>query len=294
MATFLVAGTADWGTFHGFGPFVVETPNASLLLLQAFLIVTAASTLALAAAILDGRRADAAESARDQLREFLGMVVHDLRSPLTVAVGYTQLAQRQLAGTADDAPKRTVAQIESSLQTMRRLVNDLLDSARIGGGRFVISPRPMDLAALVATAVDEQHTADAGHRFVVETPAHLTGEWDAERLGQVLANLLSNAVKYSPSGTDVRVRAELTDGDVLLAVADQGVGIAPAQIGQLFQPFSRLGREREATGTGLGLYITKGIVEAHGGRIWVESMLGQGSTFFVELPCVPRIQRLTA
>jgi signal transduction histidine kinase len=90
------------------------------------------------------------------------------------------------------------------------------------------------------------------------------------------------------------VRAELTEGDVLVAVTDQGLGIASAQMGQLFQPFSRLGRDRQATGTGLGLYITKGIVEAHGGRIWVESKLGQGSTFFVELPCVPKIQPPTA
>jgi signal transduction histidine kinase len=284
MVIFLLSGIADWGTLHGFGPFAVTTPNESLLLLHAFLVVTAVTTLVLAAAILDGRRADVAEATRDQWREFLGMVVHDLRSPLTVAVGYTQLAQRQLAVADYDATKRTLARMESSLQTMRRLVNDLLDSARIGGGRFVISPRPMDLAELVAKAVGEQQAADAGHHFVVETPDHLTGNWDADRLGQVLANLLSNAVKYSPAGTDVRVRAELNDGRVLLAVADQGLGFAPAQMEQLFQPFSRLGRERQATGTGLGLYITKGIVEAHGGRIWVDSELGQGSMFFVELP----------
>ena len=309
-AIFVLSGIAIWGTLHGFGPFAVETPNVSLLQVQAFLGVMAVMTLVLAAAVLDRERAEErlrateerlrraetqarqkeeqraneAEAARDQLREFVGMVVHDLRNPLTVALGYTQLAKQQVALADASASQRTLARTESALQSMRRLVNDLLDSARIGGGRFVITRRPTDLVELVRQVIVEQQAADAEHRFVVEAPEHLTGAWDADRLRQVVVNLLSNASKYSPAGTEVRVRVQPTDGGALIKVTDQGIGIAPDRLGQLFQPFARLGQERQATGTGLGLYITKGIVEAHGGRIWVQSTVGQGSTFFVELP----------
>lgn len=306
---FLLSGIAIWGTVHGYGPFVADTPNASLLETQVFLGVMAVMTLVLAAAVLDRERAEErirqverhalqveeqraneAEAARDQLREFVGMVVHDLRTPLTVALGYTEFAKRKVTNAEVSGSERALTRIESSLKSMRRLVGDLLDAIRIGGGRFVISRRETDLGELVREAVEEQRTLAAEHRFVVEGLEHLTGAWDADRLKQVVVNLLSNASKYSSAGTEVRVRVQETDSSALLSVTDQGVGIPADQLTQLFQPFARLGRDREATGTGLGLYITKGIVEAHGGRIWVQSTVGQGSTFFVELPCQPNAE----
>jgi signal transduction histidine kinase len=306
----VLAGIATWGTARGIGPFAVATPNPALLQVQAFLGVMAVMTLVLAAAVLDRERTEAkirvteeqlrrserqaryeqeqraieAEAARDQLREFIGMVVHDLRNPLTVALGYTQLAQKQAAVNETSASERTLARIRTSLLSMHRLVTDLLDSTRIGGGRFMIRRGQADLVELIYQAVEEQQVAAATHRFVVEAPAHLTGAWDVDRLRQVVGNLLSNASKYSAVGTEVRVRVQATERCVLLSVTDQGVGIAPERIHQLFQPFARLGREREVSGTGLGLYITKGIVEAHGGRLWVRSVVGRGSSFFVELP----------
>jgi signal transduction histidine kinase len=312
-AVFLLSGFAIWGTLHGFGPFVDGSPNASLLQMQAFLGVEAVTTLVLAAAVLDRERAEEsvrateerlrrsealareyqeqraneAERARDELREFVGMVVHDLRNPLTVVQGNTQLAQRQVAAADTNAGQRTLERTDRALQSMRRLVDDLLDAVRIGSGRFVTVPQPGDLVEVVLQAVEEQRAVDDAHRFVVDLPEELPGSWDIDRLRQVIANLLSNARKYSPSGTEVRVRLQSTNGRVVMTVTDQGVGIAPEQIDQLFQPFARLDQKRAATGTGLGLYITKGIVEAHGGRIWVESTVGQGSTFFIEVPRYP-------
>jgi signal transduction histidine kinase len=267
--------------------------------------VTTVMVLVLAAAVLDRRRAestirateeqlrrveqrraDEAEAARDQLREFMGMVVHDLRGPLTVTNGYAQILHRRLKAL-ENADDREIVKIENSVATMRRLVDDLLDSTRIGAGRFVINPAPMDLVAIVFKTVEEQAELASEHHFVIEAPDQLRGTWDAERLSQILSNLLSNAVKFSPSGTEVRVTVTPTDKTVLLAVADHGKGISPAQQELLFQPFARLNNQRSASGTGLGLYITKGIVEAHGGRIWVTSQPEHGSTFFVELPCQP-------
>jgi signal transduction histidine kinase len=305
------AAIAIRGTVLHFGPFVMPTTNESLLVLQSFMAVSAIMTLVLASAELDrrrveamardterrlrlmesesrqseARRADEAEAARDQTRDFMGMVVHDLRGPLTVTAGYTQLLRRQLV-EARDAPQaqRLLDKIETSVQTMRRLVNDLLDSTRIGRGRFVVNPVDTDLVQTVRQVVDEQRDVAPDHQFEVRAPGRLAGVWDSERVRQVTTNLISNAVKYSPAGTHVRVTLREVGQAVRLSVADEGVGIAPDQIGHLFEPFSRLGREQEATGTGLGLYISKGIVEAHGGRIWVESAVNQGSTFYVELP----------
>jgi signal transduction histidine kinase len=230
------------------------------------------------------RRALEAEEAREQLREFMGMVVHDLRGPLTVGLGFIQVVRRRMERVDDEITQRSLIKAETALLTMRRLVNDLLDSTRIGRARFVIREEPVDLAELARSVVEELQGTSTDHQLVVDAPPRLVGAWDAERLRQVFTNLLSNAVKYSPANTEVRVTLRETGETVLLSVADQGSGITPVHIAELFQPFSRLGRERQATGTGLGLYITKGIVEAHGGRIWVESEGGKGSTFVVALP----------
>ncbi len=232
----------------------------------------------------EGRRAQEAETAREQLREFMGLVVHDLRGPLTVAIGYTQMALRQVREAGGETTPHPLTKAETALRTMRRLVEDLLDSTRIGSGRFAIHPAPVDFTELTRSVVEEQQQTSADSRVVLDAPTQITLDCDAERLRQVLTNLLSNAIKFSPASTEVRVSLCLTDGTVRLSVSDRGVGIAPNLIPELFKPFSRLGREGQATGTGLGLYITKGIVEAHGGRIWVESTPGIGSTFFVLLP----------
>ena len=143
------------------------------------------------------------------------------------------------------------------LQQMRQLIEDLLDATRIGAGRFVVRPAPMDLTECALGVVEEQQATSPQHRFVVDAPPQLTGEWDAIRLRQVLVNLISNAVRYSPSGTEVRIRVQQSDDNVNIAVTDQGYGVPADKQAQLFEPFVRIGREREPTGTGLGLYITK-------------------------------------
>jgi signal transduction histidine kinase len=230
------------------------------------------------------QRTREAEAAREQLRQFVALVAHDLRGPLTVVLGYLQLLERQVPTAGDDQMRKPIDGMDRALHSVIRMVSDLLDSARFELGHFAIQPAPCDLAGLVREVVDSQRLTDDRHRYMVSTPAPVTGRWDRVRLKQVLANLITNAAKFSPPATDVQVRVRSDNAGVVLSVTDQGSGIAPEAIGQLFQPFARLGRERDATGSGLGLYITKGIVEAHRGRIWVESVVGRGTTFFVRLP----------
>jgi signal transduction histidine kinase len=235
----------------------------------------------------EARRRREAEIAREQLQTFMGMVAHDLRNPLTVALGYTQLYQRRLTERDQRGSDPILEKLESALLRVDRLARDLLDATRIGAGRFSVAPVPTDLAQLVTRAVLDAQASCPTHQIVLDGPEGLRGDWDPDRLRQVVANLLTNAVKYSPIGSDIRVSLRESNGEIQLSVADHGSGIAPERLDQLFQPFERLGRNGAADGTGLGLYISRSIVEAHGGRIWVESVPGGGSAFCITLPSHP-------
>lgn len=228
------------------------------------------------------RRAREAEEARQGLQRFTSMVAHDLRGPLTVLTGYVDLLGRREHRTASE--RQAIRAIENATRAMRRLVDDLLDAARIGAGRFEIRPAPTDLVSVIREVVTQQQAMTQRHRILVEMPDQLPGTWDREYLARVFSNLIANAIKYSPDGGEILVRLQVSNGEVIGSVTDHGIGIAPEQIPRLFQPFSRLETGPGATGVGLGLYISKAIVEAHHGRIWVTSEPGKGSTFYVALP----------
>jgi len=237
------------------------------------------------------RRAQQAEVANKQLQEFMGMVAHDLRNPLTGIVLYTGLVRQQLEANRVESSLTLLSNVESATNRVRRLVDDLLDATRIGGNRFTVKPLEMDLVSLAGDVIDEFQREQSTHRLSLDAPASLCGMWDRERLRQVFTNLVSNAIKYSAVGRDVRIRLRSNANGVVVAVSDEGDGIPREAMSQLFQPFARLGQERRVSGTGLGLFITKGIVEAHGGSIRVESMVGKGSIFYVELPLKDRNTR---
>jgi signal transduction histidine kinase len=179
-----------------------------------------------------------------------------------------------------------LSSIEAAATRMCRLVDDLRDAEHTGASQFVVRRAPLDLTEITRRVVALQQSTTTRHRLVLDAPEHLNGMWDGERLAQVLANLISNAIKYAPAGGEIRVTVREAAGEAVVSVSDQGLGLSPEQIKRLFQPFTRLYSGREIKGTGLGLYICKAIVEAHGGRISVESAPGRGSTFTVALPCV--------
>jgi len=224
------------------------------------------------------------EQARAERERLLGMVAHEIKGALTPLAGYSQLIARSRPPKAE-VMERAATAIPAQVDRLERLVTDLQDFSRIERGSFGVQRRACDLVSLVKRAAAEQQITTAKHQIRVTTDADtLPGEWDCDRLAQVFGNLLQNAVNYSPQGGEVSVAVRHADGEVRVTVTDQGIGIAAEDLPRLFQPYSRLEHAPEVKGSGLGLYISKAIVEAHGGRIAVVSQPGKGSSFEIMLP----------
>jgi len=219
--------------------------------------------------------------------EFLSIASHELRTPVTSIKGYTQLAKTLIRegdlGTSEEYLDIALDQIDR----MSRLILELLDVSRIETGRLEIRRESIPWTTFVRDVVHRHHTAVSDRRFHLNiTDSKKVVNGDRDRLEQVLGNLLENAVKYSPDGSEIFVSVE-DKGDLLLtSVCDRGIGIPSDEIAQVFERFHR-GRQVSSTnygGLGLGLYITKQIIERHGGAIWVESKEGAGTTFYFTLP----------
>ena len=159
------------------------------------------------------------------------------------------------------------------------------EAGRIGRGQFVLDPEKTNLCDLIKEVIAEEQMTTSKHRIVYSSPKNLTGNWDKKRLKQVFANLLSNAIKYSPEGGTVKVILQKAENSVLVSVSDIGLGMSNQEQRLLFRPFIRQYKGKiKINGIGLGLYISKTIVEAHRGKIWVKSQKGKGTTFYVDLP----------
>lgn len=215
---------------------------------------------------------------------FLGGVAHDLRSPLMAL----QLSVELLASgrSSSQDPSRIVALLTRQVARLNRMVGDLLDTVRIEAGQLELTFAKHDLRE-IARAVFELYLPMASeHELVLSSsPEEVTASCDSARIEQVLGNLVSNAIKYSPSGGRVEIKVESSGEEALLEVKDQGPGIEEEAQRRLFEPFQRAGAaSAQAPGVGLGLSVSKRIVEAHGGRITVESRPGQGAKFRVWLP----------
>ena len=229
-------------------------------------------------------RADHAVATRD---EFLGLVSHDLRNMLAAAVGFAGLIETEASRENRAAKILDYTQrIQRSGGRMNRLIGDLVDLASIEAGVLAVTREPADPSHLVAEAVESFHAqaATSGISLVSEVVPPLSHvAFDSARILQVLVNLLSNAIKFTPRGGTVRVRVECVGPELRFAVRDTGVGIPTDKLEVVFERFVQLARN-DRRGVGLGLYISKCIVQGHGGRIWAESGPGEGSTFAFSLP----------
>jgi signal transduction histidine kinase len=220
--------------------------------------------------------------------EFVSSVSHELRTPLTSISGYVEVL---LEGEADQERRGYLSIVDRNAQRLLGLVSDLLFAARLQDGRLVLDRAPVDLAEIVADSVASARprAETAAVEITVDESPVPTVMGEAGRLAQLMDNLVSNAIKFTPPGGRIDIRLAERDSHVRLEVSDTGIGIPEPEREKLFERFfrSQNALERQIQGTGLGLYISKAIVEAHGGRIGVQSAEGRGTTFVVELPVAP-------
>jgi PAS domain S-box-containing protein len=218
-------------------------------------------------------------------RQLIGIVSHDLRNPLTtITLATSMLLQRP---GLDTSQQRDMRRIQGAADRAVRLIRDLLDfTLARQGGSLPVQPRPMDLRELVRGVVEELQPTQEDRAFQVEHSGDVLGEWDPDRLAQVLVNLVGNALQYSPTETPVRVSTRGGPDGVTLSVHNGGSPIQPDLLPRIFEPLERgVGiDDRERRSIGLGLYIVHHIVQAHGGAVEVHSTLEQGTTFTVRLP----------
>jgi signal transduction histidine kinase len=212
----------------------------------------------------------------------LGITGHDLRTPISVVRVSVDVALRD--AQLSERNRRVLERAAGAAARMSRLVNDLLDYSRARLGKGIpIAPRPSDLDAICRDIIEEVSSANGGRRIAYHPGADGAGEWDPDRIGQVLSNLLTNAVRYSPEDAAVSVAWHALGDRRVISVHNEGPPIDQALLANLFEPFER-GRSAASGGTGLGLFIVREIVRAHGGSVAVASDARDGTTFSVSLP----------
>jgi signal transduction histidine kinase len=218
-------------------------------------------------------------------REIMSIVAHDLRQPLTIAQGQAELAERALkAGDTAEALRSNEAIVVSTRQ-MNVMIEDLVDSVRMEAARLALNRQTINLGQFLTDLLRRASVSLETSRIRLSTPRNVPPVLaDPNRLDRIVLNLLSNALKYSPPGTPVDMMIRPRKHDILVAVTDRGSGIAPEDQPHIFERFYRTKGPLKKESVGLGLYITKTLVESHGGRIWVKSKPGQGSTFTFTLP----------
>lgn len=241
------------------------------------------------------RNREALAAAIEAKDDFLAAASHELRTPLAAAKAQVQLSQRRVDPERDASIARSLSIVRSQIDRMTRLVEDLLDISRLRTGRLSLQLVEFDLVERIKGEVERLSALSPSHEFVVEVPEKQPLHADRDRIDQVIINLLTNAVRYSPGGGPVHVSLANVDGMVEVAVRDRGVGIPPDRQAMIFERFGRAHGTRYG-GLGLGLTIAQGIVEQHGGRIWVEStgVAGEGSTFRFRIPAQTELRQSIA
>ncbi|HEY9899373.1 MAG TPA: ATP-binding protein [Pantanalinema sp.] len=285
------------GTLRGLGPFAAQQDRGALLFLEIFVAVTAVSTMVIAAVLAERERAgEELAAAYERLKELdllksnlLNAVSHELRTPLTSIQGFAEFLEDRLAGDLSAEQAHFVQQIQQGSRRLAHLVDDLLDVARVESGTFKLALEEADLAHVIRESVMsfQPQAKEAGVTLTeVGLGDPLPIRIDPKRVGQILLNLIGNAIKFTPPGGRIRLGLTLGEHEVRVQVQDTGIGIPPEDLPHVFDKFFQIDNSltRRRGGTGLGLPITKALVEAHGGTIGVVSESEQGSTFWFALP----------
>jgi signal transduction histidine kinase len=233
------------------------------------------------------------EIASKHKSQFLANMSHELRTPLNAILGYTELILDNIYGDVSEKVRDVLTRLEKSGRHLLGLINDVLDLSKIEAGQLTLSLSDYSMKEVVQTVFTGVESLAGEKKLALKStvsPDLPLGHGDERRITQVLLNLVGNAIKFTEVG-EVRVEVSATDGAFRVAVSDTGPGIAPADQAKIFEEFQQVDSSstRKKGGTGRGLSIAKRIIEMHGGRIWVESSPGKGSTFWFTLPL--RVER---
>lgn len=224
----------------------------------------------------------------DQLKdEFIGLVSHELRSPLTVIVGALNTVITDGKSLSAHERNKLLKDAAEEAESLSHLVGDLLELSRFQAHRFILDSKHIDLTSVVKNVISSLQRYTKKHRIVIDFPDDLPNVMaDQVRLERIMYNLVDNAIKYSPKGGEIKVLAKKDNNFLVIGVKDEGIGISRADQDKLFKPFQRLDDPAlgNIQGAGLGLVVCRRLVEAHGGKIWVESEYGKGSTFYFTVP----------
>jgi PAS domain S-box-containing protein len=230
------------------------------------------------------RDASARNRGDSQRGELISTLAHELRSPLTSVKGFTSTLLHRWERFSDEQKRQMLATVNMDADRVTRLIGELLDVSRIDAGRLELRRKEFDLAAMAEGIVGRFDLQHDGHSFQITFPDDFPRVYaDPDKIEQVLTNLVENAVKYSDGGP-VTVTGRATETEVEVAVHDQGVGVPTGELPLIFTKFYRRAGSGAPSGTGLGLFIARGLVEAHDGRIWAASAPGQGTTLRFRLP----------
>jgi len=229
------------------------------------------------------------ETANKHKSEFLANMSHELRTPLNAIIGFSEVLLERLFGELNAKQDDYLKDIHASGKHLLQLINDILDLSKVEAGRMELDLATFDVPAAIANAMTLIRERAQRHNIALTLDADpQLGEIaaDERKFKQILLNLLTNAVKFTPDGGEVRVTAQRSPDELVVAVHDTGIGIAPEDQQAVFEEFRQVGRSytNKQEGTGLGLTLTRKFVELHGGRIWLESEPGKGSTFTFTIP----------
>ena len=290
-ALVLLAEYAGWVDMVLIWRWQFEPGERGLLLIVNWLVVFIATLIT---AQLAGTLAERLRQTNAQLREserlrdnLTQMIVHDLRNPLVALMGWLDLLQSQRMQDADGVEQLLLKNARHGGEVLLGMVSELLDISKMEAGKLRLNPQAVDLCALLRETADAMHALGEVEELdlqVVPCDAAVTVTCDRQLISRVLVNLVSNAIKHTPAGGSVTLSVHLQADEVQVRVSDTGIGISAENQARIFEKFAQVQQKGERRGTGLGLTFCKIAMEAHGGRIWVESEVGEGSTFAFTLP----------
>jgi signal transduction histidine kinase/ActR/RegA family two-component response regulator len=303
---FILSVIAVWGTLHGFGPFLRETENQSLLGLQSWIAVLTITAMALSAGMAERRdieeelqqQKSVVETANRTKDHFLAMLSHELRTPLTPVISALESLETESMQT--EATRALLAMIHRNIELEIQLIDDLLDFTRIARDKMELRFAPVDVHAAVANVVDICRAEARLKRLRVHVNLRANSHYaaaDAAKLQQIVWNLLKNAIKFTPEDGEIAISSSNPSPEVLtMSVSDTGIGMEPEVMQRIFDPFEQGSRsfEHRVGGLGLGLAISKSLAEAHSGRLTAESDgRDRGSTFIFSMPTLSPAEAAT-